>query len=128
MIEMYSHEKHFELLKSWFDKRDMPGLERWMLPDLGLVLEKSALAFLVTTNSPVAWIAHWAVDPKLDRHSRDVAFCLLSKEMEHLAREKGFRLLQTIGLVGHHLSLSLRREGFLKANGAFNFFCKDIGA
>jgi hypothetical protein len=126
MITTYSHSKHFELLKSWYDQRDQLGLETWMLPDLGLVCDNKAIAFLVTTNSPVAWIAHWTVAPSLTKIERDTVFNELTLELEALAQSKGYRLLQTLGKVGHNLSTRLREHNFLEAPGEFTFFVKEL--
>jgi len=97
-----------------------------MLPDLGVVFDDVAMAFLVTTNSPVAWIAHWAVDPKLPKEDRDHAIAELTRELETLAKKKGYRLLQTLGKVGFNLSHRLRKNGFTAADGEYTFFVKEI--
>lgn len=128
MIETYSHNEHFELLRDWNNARKQFGLERWMLPDFGLVIDDIAMAFLVTTNSPVAWIAHWSVRPELSKEDRDRAINDLTKEFEKISKEKGFRLLQTLGKSGFNLSYRLRKNGFIAADGEFTFFVKDLGA
>lgn len=126
MIKPYSHEEHFELLKRWNDAREQYGLEEWMLPKFGLVAHDRAAAFLVTTDSPVAWIAHWTVAPELTKEERDLVIEELARALEAIAREKGFRLLQTLGKFGHNLSDRLRAHGFFEAEGAFTFFAKSL--
>lgn len=126
MIELYSHDAHFSILKEWNDSRGQLGLERWMLPDLGFVCDRKAIAFLVTTNSPVAWIAHWSVSPAEEKEERDELVLELAQVLEREATERGFRILQTLGKVGHNLERRLRELGFLEAAGQFTFFAKNL--
>jgi hypothetical protein len=125
-IEKYSSTKHFQTLRRWNDVRGQVGLEHWMLPDLGFVAGDRAIAFLVTTNSPVAWIAHWTVDPELSKEQRDQVLDVLAAHIERVAKEKGFQIVQTLGKVGHNLSQRLEDRGYLSAPGPFTFYVKDI--
>ena len=126
MIEIYSHSKHFELMKSWNDARCQFGLEPWMLPDLGFVADNRAMAFLVTTNSPVAWFANWTVDPEATKSERVYLITDLIEELEKVSREKGFRLTQTLGKVGHGIEEILKINGYIAAKGEYSFFVKEI--
>lgn len=126
MITPYVHAEHFKTLRLWNDARGQRGLEPWMLPDIGFVWNDNAMAFLVTTNSPVAWIAHWTVKPDLPRELRGEAFRALAGHAETFARERGFRLVQTLGKVGFQLSYDLRMTGYLAAPGEFLFLVKDL--
>ena len=126
MIENYSHDWHFERLKEWNDSRGQFGLEQYMLPDLGFVWNDRAIAFLVTTNSKVAWIANWTFDPSLRAWERDEATAELLSKIESVSRDLGFRFLQTLGRSGKRLADRLRANDFLEAPGEFIFFVKDL--
>ena len=126
MIKLYSHNEHFETFKKWNDLRFQYGVEAWMLPDLGFVCNNSAMAFLITTNSPVAWFGNWIVDPNLNREQRKLVINELIVELEKVAKEKGFKLTQTLGMVGMGLSEILKLHGYNSTDGEYSFFVKDI--
>lgn len=126
MIEGYKNEKHFSVLKAWNDARGQFGLEEWMLPKLGYVLDDKAIAFLVTTNSPVAWIAHWSVEPKLLRNERDLAFMTLAAHLEKEAYQMGFKLIQTLARVNRGLLTALKTRRFVSTPDLYTFLVKDI--
>lgn len=126
MIIPYEHKKHFSLLKEWNDARGQVGLEEWMLPDLGYVYDDKAIAFLVTTNSPVAWIAHWTVKPFLSREDREISFNALSGHLEKDAQKMGFKLIQTLARVHRHLLKDLESRGFLSDHESYKFLVKDL--
>lgn len=127
MIHQYDHKKHFEMLKSWNDSRGQCGLEEWMLPKLGFVLEGQAIAFLVTTNSPVAWIAHWTINPTIKGlDNREVIFMTLSRHIEKEAQHMGFKLIQTLARVNRGLLTTLKKRGFIATEDLYTFLVKDI--
>ena len=126
MIKSYSHDEHFEIFKKWNDARFQYGVEAWMLPDLGFVCNDNAMAFLVTTNSPVAWLGNWIVNPDCSREERKMLIGELIVELEKVAKEKGFKLTQTLGMVGLGLSEILKSYGYSSTDGEYSFFVKDI--
>lgn len=128
MIETYSHEKHFELIKDWNDARGQVGLEPWMLPEVGWVIGLQAAVFLVPINPQMTWLANWVVAPKISSADRGILLKRLFDAVEIEVRRKGFRILQTLGKAGHNMGRRLSFYGFVTAPGYYEFFAKNIGA
>lgn len=126
MVTAYTHKEHFELLKAWNDARCQYGLEQWMLPDLGFVSDIGAMAFLVTTNSPVAWMDNCAVNPTLNRTERDVAVAELIACLEQVSKDKGYRLVQAIAKADLGLAALLSNSGYTTSPGVFKYFVKQL--
>lgn len=124
MTVKYSHNTHFEVLKSWYDDRNTLGLKPEMLPDLGYVSNDIAIAFLVTTNSPVAWIANWTVDPKATLEQRNRAIYELLVQCEEEAKRLGYKILQSCAMKDN-MKLRFDVAGY-KSFGDFTFVAKSL--
>lgn len=96
MIEVYTHEQHYDRLRSWLSSHDMKAPEKHLLPDIGLCVDGKAIGFLLTTNSSQAYLDTFAADPRIDQSLRDGALRTLTNALIEIAQKKSIKFIQAL--------------------------------
>ena len=96
MIEIYSHDQHYNLLRSWLAAHDIIVPPKDLFSDIGLCVNRKAIGFLFLTNSPQAYMDNIAADPKIDKSLRDSNLRVLTDALTAIAQQKGVKILNTL--------------------------------
>jgi len=111
----FNFDLHFELIKSWFIKRNFPHPDPAFLPQLGIVACKNgipvAAGFLFLTDANLAMIGNLSSDPDSLGADRNSALDCLIEGLSFSALARGFAMVScATNLPG--LSERFKRRGF----------------
>lgn len=103
-------EKDHKTLCSWWRKRGWPELPLAMLPNVGVIVEEKAAAFLIQTDTAVAWLEWIVSDPEAENTGEAVseAIHILTK----VAKELGFAVVMT-SINNKRLEQRFENEGYV---------------
>jgi hypothetical protein len=125
MVKRYNPFMHFEMLEAWLPAFNIPVPKPDSLPEFGLIVDDIAIAFLVRTDSAVAYIDHVITDPRSEKLKRDRALKTLFLELETQAKREGFSVVTTLVNLPSHIE-RVKRLGY-QAHGDYTLFCKVTG-
>lgn len=93
----YESEKHFDLLKSWFDLRQFPAPNPRFLPKIGMVVYFGELpvcaGFLFQSDAGAAIIGHLVSNPDAPGMIRNSGLDALIETLTREAVELGFEMV-----------------------------------
>jgi hypothetical protein len=93
----YVHDRHFGLVKSWFDARNFPSPDPDYLPKVGCVVYSAGrpvcAGFLFQTDAHIAVMSNLISDSTMDKQDRSNALDYLIFNLKEAAKFKGFKML-----------------------------------
>jgi hypothetical protein len=93
-VDPWVSARHFETYQKWMHFYDVAVAETDKLPPTGFVVDGLAIAFLLRTDGPLAFIEGLVGNPWLPREQVDPALDAVVQAVIGCAREEGFRVLQ----------------------------------
>lgn len=125
MIERYTHDKHYDMVKQWLFFRGMGVPEKDMFSSYGLCVNNAAIGFLFLTNSKQAYIDNIAANPEKTEAERDHSLTTLIKALELAAIEKGSTFVSVLANIPT-MKKRFVWSGYKKHND-YSLFYKNIG-
>lgn len=115
-------DSDYEILKTWQETRNesMPSSD--MLSDIGFIIEDTAVVFLYTTNSKIAYLETMITNP-LAKNRRIAIDSITYEALEH-AKHIGVKLIISTSISESVISLS-EYHGF-KATGNYTLLLKNL--
>ncbi len=128
-VRAYTPDRHFELIKSWFDKRKFPAPDPDLLPPTGCVIYMGEIpmcaGFLFKTDTPVAVIAHLIADPDTGKSDRSNAVDYLLITLQWAARDLGFKHVMCSSNLPQ-VCARFEKVGFLKGDENVTTYRRDL--
>lgn len=124
-IFKYEPEKHFDLLKSWFDLRQFPAPNPRFLPPIGAIVFFGEMpicgGFLFRSDAGAAIIGHLVSNPDAPGDIRHAGLDALIESLTHAAVNEGFEMICCSTNLPR-LMERFERHGFTKTDeGVANF-------
>jgi len=124
-VYFYEHDKHYELIKSWFDAREFPAPAKKFLPPTGFIVEfeeKPVCAgFLFRTDANAAVMGNFISDPGALSTVRHLCLDTLIKHLQGEAYAGGFELLACSTNI-EKLGSRFEQMGFTKTDIGLNTY------
>lgn len=90
----FEFDKHFELIKSWFEKRKFPVPDPHLLPSVGVIAQFEgkpvACGFIFKTDSKLAMIGNLSSDPEASSEARNESLNSLLNILSDIAKNEGY--------------------------------------
>jgi hypothetical protein len=115
----------FDLLNSWLEQRGIFGVTDEMLGHLGFCVPDAAFAFLLLSNSPIAWIANWVVNPAATQEQRDSSISALLMKCESVAKDNGCIVIQSLAKFENMKNRFVNND--YNSFGEFTLYSKILG-
>lgn len=128
-VKGYSHEKHYELLLSWWKHRGLPGIPKDDLPSVGFMSyweDKPLMsAFLTLTNVNYCLFGTFCANPETHHEDREAALSALSEAASEIAKGLGFKRMVCIP-AKDRLAAKLSEVGWTDTNQRLYLFNKEL--
>lgn len=125
VVEMYDHKRHAGVISKWLKAKNLTLPDERLLSPHGIIMNATAIGFLVKTDSKVAYIDHVATNPQATKEYRKESLDFLFKFLENEARRCGYLMVQALA------SLPIMRSRFENSEyshyGEFGLYYKVLG-
>lgn len=92
-IELYNNDKHYDLLKKWYEDHEQKMLDKSLIPGIGLVVDNCVAGFLYQTDSKLAIIENYISDKNSTKEQRHNAIIALTNGLYEVAHQLGYRTI-----------------------------------
>ncbi len=92
-IELYDHQKHYDLLKKWYEDHDQRMLDKSLIPGIGLVVDNCVAGFLYQTDSKLAIIENYISDKNSTKEQRHDAIIALTNGLYEIANQLQYKTI-----------------------------------
>jgi len=114
----------FEMIRGWFNKRNMKAPLSHYLPKLGFIEDFHAACFLVETDTPVAYLDFLISNPGSETVARHAAINQIVFNLMREAKKRGFSVIKATSQLE---SVAKMAHDFGYTNiGIFNTYIREL--
>ncbi len=88
-IELYNEDKHYNMLKKWYQDHGQQMMDKDLYPKIGLVINDIVAGFLYQTDSKLGIVENYISDKNSTKEQREEAIIELTGELFKIAKEMG---------------------------------------
>lgn len=92
-MRLYKDED-YPTLKKWLGDRNLGDIPKDYLPEVGLIVPGLAVGFLLTTDTPLAFLEYFVSNPLANQDDRQEAIYQIAKELIEYAKHIGVEIVQ----------------------------------
>jgi hypothetical protein len=122
----FSYEEHAERVNEWGERHHFPLPPPDLLPDIGMMVDDTAVGFLYSTNSKLGWIEWIFANPEKTPEERKEAIDTLLSALEKAAIIRGMKVLFSSSGSDAFKGV-LERNGFAKTDENVTQYVKGVG-
>lgn len=129
-VSLIGYENHhYEMIKSWFDKRNFPAPDPHLLPQIGVIAvcnnNPIACGFLFRTDGGIAMLGNLGSDKDASSEHRNIALDAVINSLSEIAANQGFMVVScATNLPG--LMTRFERIGFEKTDESVSHFRRKL--
>lgn len=85
------HQTDFEMVKKWYEDREMKCPPMSSFPELGFIIPEVAAGFIAQTDSTVCLLEGYITNPTSSKQERDLALDEITDSLLEAAKELGYQ-------------------------------------